>query len=175
MSREAVIRETAEQDAAAVLALYPLAFPDEDLRPVVTSLLALPRDTLSLGAFEDDAVAGHVLFTLCGSAGRDRQGALLAPLGVTPSHQRRGLGSALVRAGLDRLEANRVCQVFVLGDPAYYRRFGFAPERRVLPPFPIPDDWADAWQSVSVGLGTPLAPGRLSLPGPWMDPALWQP
>lgn len=52
----------------------------------------------------------------------------LAPLGVAPSHQGIGIGSALVRAGLVALRSRGESLVFVLGDPAYYRKFGFSLE-----------------------------------------------
>ena len=68
-----------------------------------------------------------------------------------------------------------VRQVFVLGDPAYYRRFGFLPERQVLTPFPIPEHLADAWQSMLPAGGKRMAAGRLSVLEPWMEPALWAP
>ncbi len=65
-------------------------------------------------------------------------------------------------------------QVFVLGDPAYYQRFGFSPERQVLTPYPLPEEYGnDAWQSMPLAACAPLAAGRLSLPEPWMEPALW--
>jgi len=60
---------------------------------------------------------------------------------VIPLLQRQGLGNSLVRAGLERLEQRRIKQVFVLGDPAYYQRFGFSPERQGLTPYPIPEEW----------------------------------
>lgn len=52
----------------------------------------------------------------------------LAPLAVIPSRQRDGIGSALVGAGLAELRARGESLVFVLGDPAYYRKFGFSLE-----------------------------------------------
>ena len=169
------IRETVSGDAEQVLALYPQAFPEEELRPVVSALLGLGPEVLSLAGFDGAQVVGHVLFTLCGAQGQGRTGALLAPLGVLPSYQRRGLGTSLVRAGLDRLAARGVAQVFVLGDPAYYGRFGFAPERGVMAPYPLPEDWAGAWQSLRLAGRAPLAAGRLIVPAPWMEPALWGP
>jgi len=170
-----MIRETTSGDIAQVLALYPLAFPEEELRPVVLALLKGRSDVLSLAEFDGNALVAHVLFTICETEGLDRTGALLAPLGVVPSHQRRGVGSSLVHAGLERLEKRGIRQVFVLGDPAYYQRFGFSPERQVLAPYAIPEEWADAWQSMLLATQAPLAPGRLSLPEPWMNPALWKP
>lgn len=168
------LRPTTAGDQAAMLALYPAMFPGEDLRPLVTSLLNGDAPPLSLGAFEGADPVGHVLFTPFEHPGGGK-GALLGPLGVAPNRQRGGLGSALIRDGLARLTSARVDQVFVLGDPAYYGRFGFAPEADVGTPYPLPDEWRDAWQSLRLEGGTPLAPGPCTLPAPWMDPALWAP
>ena len=175
MTNKFVIRETTTGDIALVLALYPQAFPDEELRPVVSTLLEEAPDVLSLAGFDGDALVAHVLFTICGTEEGDQTGALLAPLGVIPSFQRQGLGNLLVHAGLERLEKKGIKQVLVLGDPAYYRRFGFSPEQQVFAPYSIPEEWADAWQSVQLAARRSLAAGRLSLPKPWMEPALWKP
>lgn len=160
------IRESRDEDRDALLALSVRAFPDEDLRPLVAALLDCPA-CLSLCAMEAGAAVGHAVFTRCDA------GALLGPVAVAPERQRAGLGSTLLRDGLERLRAQDVAQVFVLGDPAYYRRFGFTPERAVTPPYPIPEAWADAWRSLRLGDRAPLAPGALRVPAPWRDPALW--
>ncbi len=174
MTGKLLIRETKSADTAKILALYPVAFPDEELGPLVLALLEEGPEVLSLAAFEGDALVGHVLFTICGTDERDRTGALLGPLGVMPSVQRQGLGYSLTRTGLDLLEKMGIRQVFVLGDPAYYRRFGFLPERQVLTPYPLPEEYgADAWQSMPLDASSPLTAGQLSLPEPWMEPALW--
>lgn len=171
---DVVIRETTPADVTQVLALYPLAFPEEDLRPVVQALLEQETGVLSLAGFEKGALASHVLFSFCRTEDQGHAGALLAPLGVLPTHQRQGLGDALVRDGLARLEAIGVKQVFVLGDPAYYQRFGFSTERQVLPPYPLPKEYGEGpWQSLSLAGNAPLKAGRLSLPAPWMKPELW--
>lgn len=54
----------------------------------------------------------------------------LAPMAVLPSHQRRGIGSALVRAGLQHCRQLGIGAVAVLGHPDYYPRFGFRPSTR---------------------------------------------
>ncbi len=175
MTDKLVIRETTAGDVVQVLALYPQAFPEEELRPVVTDLLKEGTDVLSLAGFDGKVLVAHVVFTACGTAGENRGAALLAPLGVKPSHQQQGLGSSLVRAGLQQLEDQGIRQVFVLGDPAYYQRFGFLPERQVLTPYPIPENWADAWQSMLLAGGKRMAAGCLSVLDPWMEPTLWAP
>ena len=105
------IRESTLGDLDAIEALYPQAFPDEDLVPLVRDLLAEKSATLSLIATQDRSLLGHVLFTLGNVAGRTDALALLGPLAVSPSHQRRGIGSALVRDGLRRLERDGWCPI----------------------------------------------------------------
>src|ERR1700760_521058 len=81
-------------------------------------------------------VIGHVL---CSRGDLDGQPALgLAPLSVHPGHQRRGVGSALMHAVLGAADALGEPLAALLGDPAYYARFGFAPARgyRIRPPVP---------------------------------------
>jgi len=136
----------------------------------VRALLDLGRGVLSRVAERAGEVVGHVLFTECTLEGRAERVDLLAPLAVAPRVQRVGIGGALVRAGLARVAAAGSTQVLVLGDPAYYGRFGFGRDDLVVPPYALPEAWRGAWQSVR------LAPaGRLVVPGPWMRAALWGP
>ncbi len=161
------IRETGLEERGAILALYPLAFPEEDLTGLVAALLET-GGVLSLGAYAD-GLAGHAIFTRCGT------GALLGPVAVDPARQKAGIGSALVRGGFDRLAARGVSQVFVLGDPGYYGRFGFEAERRVTPPYPLPTEWDGAWQSVVLEDRDRVPAGPLVVPEAWRDEALWLP
>ncbi|MGH1575650.1 GNAT family N-acetyltransferase [Planktotalea sp.] len=162
------IRASCADDLAQILALYPLAFSDEDLTGLIAQLLGGEYQVTSLCAFENDGLVGHILFT------RDLSGhgALLGPMAVSPARQRQGIGSALIKAGLDALKAQGVAQVFVLGDPGYYSRAGFTPERHVQPCYPIPEKWRDAWQSYKIGKASVDA-ASLKLPTPWMEPSLW--
>ena len=167
------IRESEPSDSPAIEALYPRAFPGEDLLALVKELLADRTNTISLVATSDSAVVGNVIFTRGSVDGENAELALLAPLAVAPECQRRGIGSALVGRGLRRLQAEGIAAVYVLGDPAYYRRLGFLPERSVRPPYPLPREWADAWQSQALGNGAVPTGGTLRLPECWLDPALW--
>ncbi|MEM7497949.1 MAG: N-acetyltransferase [Pseudomonadota bacterium] len=169
------VRETTPEDIDGILAIYPLAFPDEELRPLVTAFLRDEGARLSLAGFVGRAPAAHVLFTLCDSEAGARTGALLGPLAVAPAYQQQGWGTSVVHSGFDRLAETGVAQVFVLGNPSYYHRFGFHPERLVTPPYPLAAEWTDAWQSKCLASRPRLPEGRLRLPHPWMEQALWQP
>ena len=163
-----MIRETRAGEEAAILALYPVIFPEEDLRALVSALIGR-QDVISLAHFDGDAPVSHVLFTL----GMKGQAALLGPLGVLPDRQQKGMGTALVKAGFDRLRGAGIRQAFVLGDPGYYGRFGFAEEAHIKTPCPIPAAWHSAWQSLVFEGCEALDTAVLDMPEPWMDPALW--
>ena len=169
------LRDSGPDDWADLASLYPQAFPEEDLLRLVQALLEQVPGLLSLVGIRDARVVGHGLFTPCRVVGHSGEAALMGPLAVAPGYQHQGVGSALVQGGLQRLAAGDVRQVLVLGDPSYYRRFGFRPETAVVPPYPLPADWTGAWQSLSLGDATPLGPGSLDLPGPWLQPGLWAP
>jgi putative acetyltransferase len=169
------IRQSRADDIPSIEKLYPAAFPEEDLLPLVRQLLTEDAGILSLVAEAGGLTVGHILFTLCGISGSEARAALLAPLAVAPEWQRKGIGSALIRDGLTRLERDGVAHVYVLGDPAYYGRSGFKPETGVAPPYPLPEEYRDAWQSLSLGSAPPPDQGKLKLPDVWMKPELWGP
>lgn len=172
---ETKIRRAGADYADDLASLYPQVFPDEDLTGIVAALLPLKDEVLSLGAFENDRLVGHVMFSYCDTEPRARRGGLLGPLAVHPEKQREGIGRALIAAGFAAMASQGVSEVFVLGDPGYYGRFGFEPSREVAAPYALPEDWADAWQVVRLGPGDAVPAGSLILPDPWMDPALWRP
>ncbi len=175
MIGELEIRESRANDVSSIEKLYPDAFPDEDLLPLVRELQREGSGTVSLVGIADRVLVGHVVFTTCSIVGRPEKVALLGPLAVAPAWQRQGVGNAIVRAGLQRMENAGTSQVYVLGDPAYYRRFGFEPDDGVAPPYPLPEEWRSAWQSLSLSGNKPHLCGKLSVPQPWRRQALWAP
>jgi putative acetyltransferase len=92
---------------------------------------------LSLVAVVNDEVVGHLLFSPAFVG--EVVGMGLAPMAVRPSHQNRGVGSRLIRAGIDILRAQSCPFIIVLGHPDYYPRFGFAPASQ----FGISSQWAN--------------------------------
>ena len=154
--------------------LYETAFPDEDLLPLVTALLALGPGVLSLAAREDGRLAGHILFTYCTLENCRDGPALLGPLAVTPAMQGRGIGTSLIRKGVNLLMHRGLRRLLVLGDPAYYGPFGFQAEKKILPPHRLPPHWQAAWQSLCIGAGEDGPPGgQLQMPAPWQPRAVW--
>lgn len=105
--------------------LLTRAFGGPNEAALVARLHADGAAAIALVACIGGAVAGHILFSPMIAPMR---ALALAPLAVAPEHQRRGIGAALVRAGMARAAAEGCQAVFVLGDPAYYRRFGFSAE-----------------------------------------------
>jgi putative acetyltransferase len=156
-------------------ALYREAFPDEDLYPLVHALLADTASVLSLAGAVGNGIVAHAAFTTCTVEEDDSRVALLGPLAVSRNYRRRGVGTAAVAAGIDRLRSAGIARILVLGDPDYYGRLGFAVEDKVAPPYPMPDEWREAWQSLDLAPGSDAPVGRLSVPAPWRDESLWLP
>jgi len=173
MIEELGIRESVPSDAASIEKLYPDAFPDEDLLPLVRELLRDETETLSLVAIVDQALVGNILFTTCSIEGGTDKVALLGPLAVASDWRWRGIGGELIRKGLQLLKDAGVVQVYVLGDPAYYGRAGFKSDAKVMPPYALPAEWGAAWQSVNLNKVQPPH-GKLAVPQPWQQPALWR-
>ncbi|HYI42461.1 MAG TPA: N-acetyltransferase [Sphingomicrobium sp.] len=79
---------------------------------------------ISLVASEADAIIGHVAISPVTIAGSTEWFGL-GPVSVHPDSQRTGVGSALIRAALERLKRGGANGCLVVGEPDYYRRFGF--------------------------------------------------
>ena len=127
------MRQEEPADEDAVRALHLAAFGDHgdlvadlvvDLRPSATA-----SSGVSLVAVDGAEVIGHVLFSpaLLDAPPRLVPVQVLSPLAVRPARQRRGVGAALVHAGLQIMAERSVPVVFLEGDPGYYARFGFRP------------------------------------------------
>jgi putative acetyltransferase len=122
-----MIRYARTSDHAAIAAVVEAAFGRPDEARLVHALRAAGDAMFELVADEDGAVVGHILFSRL-YADRAELIAALAPVAVQPDRQASGLGSALVRAGLESAREFGAWGVLVLGDPAYYGRFGFTAE-----------------------------------------------
>lgn len=123
------IRLEQPADAAAVGDLHLAAFGAHGR--VVCDLVDALRASkgLSLVASEADVVVGHVMFSRCllDAPRRLVEVEVLSPLAVLPTRQSHGIGSALVRRGLELLAERAVPLVFLEGGPRFYERLGFGP------------------------------------------------
>jgi len=131
MSLQISIRPEQPSDWSAVARVNRSAFGSPFEAELVDSLRKRAAPLVSLVAELEGVVIGHILFTpvsLMGHAGLNLMG--LGPMAVAPEHQREGIGSLLVRAGLEHCRAMGVGAVVVLGHPQYYPRFGFRPAAR---------------------------------------------
>lgn len=122
-----MIRYATPADRGSIAAVVAAAFGRPDEAHLVEQLRADGDAMFELVAEEAGDIVGHVLFSRLW-ADRDDLYAALAPLAVRPDRQRAGLGAALVRAGLEAAPQFGAVGVLVLGDPAYYGRFGFSHE-----------------------------------------------
>ena len=118
------IRPERPEDAAGVYAVHAAGFPTEDEARLVDELRAAGRLSASLVAEVGGVVVGHVGFSPV-TAGTAAPGAGLAPVAVLAEYRRRGIAADLIRAGLDACRAAGFGWAVVLGEPAYYGRFGF--------------------------------------------------
>lgn len=130
------VRPEGPDDVAAIRKVHAAAFAEGDAQPeevrLVDELRASPDvwlPHLSLVAELDGEVVGHVVCTRATLMPAELAVLALAPIGVVPRHQRRGVGGALMRAVLGAADACGEPLVGLVGDPAYYERFGFVPGR----------------------------------------------
>ncbi len=140
------IRPERKEDFEAIHQLNLLAFKGEDEAKLVLrirqSASFIPE--LSLVALKKDLLVGHILFSpIIIETQKGAVSALaLAPMAVRPEFQNQGVGSELVRQGLEECRQMGHGVVIVVSHPTYYPRFGFsqAKKRGLNPPFPVPDE-----------------------------------
>ncbi len=117
------IRPETAADHAAIRAVVTAAFARPDEADFVDQLRCDGDAAISLIAEVDHAIIGHVLLSPM-TAPFAALG--LAPLSVLPAYQRRGVGSALMHAAINAARTAGAAAIFLLGNPAFYRRFGFS-------------------------------------------------
>lgn len=125
MGDRALIRAEAPADHAGVRKLLVSAFGGVAEADLVEALRREGAIAAALVAEIAGDVCGHIMMSRLRSP---PNGLALAPIAVAPARQRQGIGSALMREAIDSAKANRYDIIFVLGDPDYYRRFGFSVE-----------------------------------------------
>lgn len=128
-----LVRPERPSDAEAISKVVELAFLNAPLTNhsehiLVDALRAAGALTLSLVAVSHGTIVGHVAISPVSITGDIFGWYGLGPLSVRPDVQRKGVGSALVQEALRELKVRGAAGCVVLGEPAYYGRFGFRPE-----------------------------------------------
>lgn len=141
------IRPETDKERKTVGNVNRAAFETEDEANLVDALRGGGYVEVSLIAEEDGEIVGHILFsriTIDTNVGTV-DALSLAPMAVLPSHQRQGIGSKLVEAGLEvcRKQSHKI--VVVLGHPEFYPRFGFSAE--LAQPLESPFGAGEAWMA----------------------------
>jgi len=126
-----LIRAEEQKDWAAVHAVNVSAFETPAEANLVNALREQARPIVSLVAEDRGEVLGHIMFSPVSLPGHPALRIMgLAPMAVAEEHQRKGIGSELVRAGLEQCRQLDFGAVVVLGHSDYYPRFGFSPSSR---------------------------------------------
>lgn len=151
------IRPESAGDAEAIRQVNEQAFGRPEEARLVEALREGNNVVLSLVAVDAGQVVGHILFcpVIIEAEGNLYDAVGLGPMAVLPAFQNRGVGSALVRAGLEALRNQEHAAVVVLGHPEFYPRFGFVPASRhgIRSRYDVPD---------AVFMVAELAPGALA-------------
>lgn len=130
-SGEVLVRAADERDDGAIADTHLRAFGRQDEAALLRRIIGEGRDAASLVAEAGGIIVGHALLSRVEARidGRPVHALALVPVGVRPTHQRRGIGTTLVRAALAHAEELGAEVVVVAGDPGFYGRFGFSAGR----------------------------------------------
>ncbi len=174
------IRLATEEDLNSIIDICLKAFPDSENQQIVELAKGLLSEEInppikSFVAEVDNKVVGYVSFSpILTNLEVSISGYILAPLGVLPDYQNKGVGSALINEGKNHFSKYGIDVLLVYGDPEYYGKFGFNDKdsQPFIPPYELkyPFGW----------LGLSLTKKELKnhsinfkCPSPLMKPSLW--
>lgn len=145
MGENVNIREERADDIGQIWEVNSEAFETAAEADLVNTLRDSGCTFISLVAEIKGKIVGHILFTPVELAGNDNNKLKLiglAPMSVLKQYQNKGIGSELVRSGLDLLRSKGYDAVVVLGHPDYYPKFGFVPSTGygIKSEYDVPDD-----------------------------------
>ena len=174
------IRLAQETDLDSILKVIETAFSDEENKLIMNFVVELSEETTtpsikSLVAEVDNQKIGYVSFSpIFLKSDSSISGYILAPLAVVPKHQKKGIGSNLIKSGIDMLTENGVGAILVYGDPDYYRRFGFKAEIGLsfVPPYSL--QYPFGWMGMMLNeTSIPEQPLQFDCVAALSKPELW--
>ena len=174
------IRLAGEKDLPSIRKVIETSFSAEENKAIMKLVAALSIEAShppvkSLIAELDGHVIGYVSFSpISHKSASPISGYILSPLGVSANHQKQGIGSSLIKTGIEMLTKDGVDVLLVYGDPAYYGRFGFREKTALsfVPPYPLarPFGWLGMMISEA---SAPMDPIKFECAGALSKPELW--
>ncbi|MEL7512901.1 MAG: N-acetyltransferase [Cyanobacteria bacterium J06554_3] len=172
------IRQATRQDKDGIYQVHWSAFSESE-RSLVSQLAVdlllediVPKP-LSLVAEREGDIVGHVAFSsVTLEHDSDFQGFILTPLGVVPSWQGKGIGTQLVKLGMQHLSERGVDSLLVYGDPNYYGRFGFSAVAAECFVSPYQLQYPFGWQAIDLRDCTKVS-AKVKVVSSLQNPALW--
>jgi putative acetyltransferase len=154
------IRSARTEDWGAIRRVNGAAFGGDRVPDLVDALVMAGDVVAALVAESAREVVGHVQLNRCWIDARERlvDVLVLSPLATDPTHQRRGIGTALVTAALETAGRRREPAVFLEGDPNFYGSRGFSPSGPLGFGRPSPRIPEPAFQVALTGAGVPRGP-----------------
>jgi putative acetyltransferase len=150
------IRVESASDEAGIAEVVLQAFGRESVPELVELIRSSPNyvPDLALVATRGERLVGHTMLSYVDLVDGDARHRVLtlSPLSVVPGSQRRGIGSALVTAAIEKADERREPLIMLEGHPDYYTRFGFRPSRQLGITVPLPD-----WAPDEAGMVRPLS------------------
>ena len=173
------IREATLNDSENIWNVYFQAFDKSEAQMVSDFAVNLLNDKspikiFSLVAIQNNEVVGHTAFSPVYFKGNKEHFAyILAPLAVSPKHQKNNYGSSLVKYGLDTISHIGSFIIFVYGDPQYYSRFGFKPDlaKNFTPQHSL--QYPGGWQALNLNSSVFPEGGTIKCVDSLNDPNLW--
>ena len=174
------IRFAQETDLESILKVIETAFSDEENKVIMNLVQGLHQETTSpsiksLVVEDENQILGYVSYSpIFLKSDSSISGYILAPLAVSPEHQKQGIGSNLIKSGIDILTKDGAGVLLVYGDPNYYGRFGFNEEigRIFIPPYSL--DYPYGWTGMMLsGTAIPEQTIQFDCVSSLSNPDLW--
>lgn len=173
------IREANIKDSEGIKKLHLQAFENSEAELVSDFAVNLLHEkstinTISLVAIDNDTIIGQTAFSpVFLDSTNEHFGYILAPLAVSPTHQKNRVGSTIVKHGLDTISSLGAFIVFVYGDPRYYSRFGFKTDlaQNFTPPHTL--QYPEGLQAMKLNSTVFPEGGKLKCVNSLDNPKLW--